>query len=110
MRTESNQEYNQQETNNCKARQIPILGKDESPDGRNQASRVRTSQITSCTDTATGNKMFVAKKLGIFGFCWLAIKCKLAELPKDSTWLQFYGVAVWCWVYHEFVYCLSGFS
>lgn len=42
--------------------------------------------------------LFVGKQLGVFGFCWLAIKCKLAELPKDSTWLQFYGVAVLCGV------------
>jgi len=38
--------------------------------------------------------LFLGKQLGVFGFSWLAIKCKLAELPKDSNWAQFYGVSV----------------
>ncbi|MFK5893530.1 MAG: Na+/H+ antiporter NhaA [Pseudomonadota bacterium] len=38
--------------------------------------------------------LFLGKQLGVFGFSWLAIKLKLAELPKDSNWLQFYGVSV----------------
>jgi len=38
--------------------------------------------------------LFVGKQLGVFGFSWLAIKLKLAELPKGSSWLQLYGVSV----------------
>ena len=38
--------------------------------------------------------LFVGKQLGVFSFSWLAIKLKLAELPKDSGWMQFYGVSV----------------
>ncbi len=38
--------------------------------------------------------LFVGKQLGVFGFSWLAIKLKLAELPKDCSWSQFYGVSV----------------
>ncbi|MFV2055738.1 MAG: Na+/H+ antiporter NhaA [Thiohalomonadales bacterium] len=38
--------------------------------------------------------LFVGKQLGVFGFSWLAIKLKLAELPTDSSWLQLYGVSV----------------
>ena len=38
--------------------------------------------------------LFVGKQLGVFGFSWLAIKYKKAELPKDSNWLQLYGVSV----------------
>ncbi|VAX34591.1 Na+/H+ antiporter NhaA type [hydrothermal vent metagenome] len=38
--------------------------------------------------------LFVGKQLGVFGFSWLAIKFKKAELPKDSNWIQFYGVSV----------------
>jgi len=38
--------------------------------------------------------LFVGKQLGVFGFSWLAIKLKLAELPTGSNWLQLYGVSV----------------
>jgi len=38
--------------------------------------------------------LFIGKQLGVFGFSWLAIKLKLAELPKDSNWLQLYGVSL----------------
>ncbi|NOZ84621.1 MAG: hypothetical protein GXP60_07475, partial [Epsilonproteobacteria bacterium] len=38
--------------------------------------------------------LFVGKQFGVFGFSWLAIKLKLAVLPKHSNWRQFYGVAV----------------
>jgi len=38
--------------------------------------------------------LFIGKQLGVFGFSWLAIKLKLAELPKDSSWPQLYGVAL----------------
>lgn len=42
--------------------------------------------------------LFVGKQLGIFSFCWLLIKLKLAQLPAGSTWAQFYGVCVLCGV------------
>ncbi|MCF6290409.1 MAG: Na+/H+ antiporter NhaA [Desulfobacterales bacterium] len=38
--------------------------------------------------------LFIGKQLGVFGFSWLAIKLKFAVLPKDSGWMQFYGVSV----------------
>ena len=38
--------------------------------------------------------LFVGKQLGVFGFSWLAIKLGVASLPKDSNWLQLYGLAV----------------
>jgi len=38
--------------------------------------------------------LFVGKQLGVFGFSWIAIKLKLAELPEGSNWLQLYGVSV----------------
>ncbi len=38
--------------------------------------------------------LFVGKQLGVFGFSWLAIKYRKTELPKDSNWVQFYGVSV----------------
>lgn len=38
--------------------------------------------------------LFIGKQLGVFGFSWLAIKLKLAELPAGSSWRQLYGTAV----------------
>jgi len=38
--------------------------------------------------------LFIGKQFGVFGFSWIAIKLKLAELPSESSWLQLYGVAV----------------
>jgi NhaA family Na+:H+ antiporter len=40
--------------------------------------------------------LFFGKQLGIFGLSWLAVKMKLAKLPKDSNWLQLYGVSALC--------------
>ena len=38
--------------------------------------------------------LFIGKQLGVFGVVWLAVKLKLASLPKGSTWLSIYGVAL----------------
>ncbi len=38
--------------------------------------------------------LFVGKQVGVFGFSWLAIKLKLAELPKGCNWVQLYGASV----------------
>ncbi len=38
--------------------------------------------------------LFIGKQLGVFGFSWLAIKLKIAELPNGSTWRQLYGTSV----------------
>ncbi|NOX15259.1 MAG: Na+/H+ antiporter NhaA [Epsilonproteobacteria bacterium] len=38
--------------------------------------------------------LFVGKQLGVFGFSWLAIRFGMASLPKDSNWLQLYGLSI----------------
>jgi NhaA family Na+:H+ antiporter len=38
--------------------------------------------------------LFVGKQLGVFGFSWIAIKLKLAQLPEGSNWKQLYGVSI----------------
>ena len=38
--------------------------------------------------------LFFGKQLGVFLFTYLAVKYKLAKMPKCSTWLQIYGVSV----------------
>ncbi len=37
--------------------------------------------------------LFLGKQIGVFGFSWIAIKLKLAKLPKDCNWIQLYGVS-----------------
>lgn len=38
--------------------------------------------------------LFVGKQLGVFGFAYMAIKFKLAKLPKDTNFKQLYGVCI----------------
>lgn len=38
--------------------------------------------------------LFIGKQLGVFGFSLLAIKLGFASLPKDSNWMQLYGVSI----------------
>ncbi len=38
--------------------------------------------------------LFIGKQVGVFGFSWVAIKFGWASLPKDSNWMQLYGVAI----------------
>jgi len=38
--------------------------------------------------------LFFGKQFGVFCFCWLGVKFKLAELPKGVSWPVLYGAAV----------------
>ena len=38
--------------------------------------------------------LFVGKQIGIFLVIWLTVALGLAAMPKDTTWLQLYSVAV----------------
>jgi NhaA family Na+:H+ antiporter len=40
--------------------------------------------------------LFVGKQLGVFGFCWIAIKLKLTSLPIGMSWGSLYGTAALC--------------
>lgn len=40
--------------------------------------------------------LFVGKQIGVFGFCWLAIRLQLTQLPKDISWGALYGTATLC--------------
>lgn len=45
---------------------------------------------------ATG--LFAGKQLGIFAFCFLAIKLGFAKLPEGAGWGSLYGVSILCGV------------
>jgi len=38
--------------------------------------------------------LFLGKQLGVFGFSWLAIKLKIAQLPENTNWIQLYGASI----------------
>ena len=38
--------------------------------------------------------LFVGKQLGVFVFSYIAIKTKIAQMPNNSNWYNFYGVGV----------------
>jgi NhaA family Na+:H+ antiporter len=38
--------------------------------------------------------LFLGKQIGIFGGLWLTIRSGLTPMPRETTWLQLYGVAV----------------
>ena len=38
--------------------------------------------------------LFVGKQLGVFVFSFIAIKMKIAQMPNNSNWYNFYGVGV----------------
>ncbi len=38
--------------------------------------------------------LFVGKQLGVFVFSFVAIKMKIAQMPNNSNWYNFYGVGV----------------
>ena len=40
--------------------------------------------------------LLIGKQVGVFGFCWLAIKLKLTQLPGDMSWMSLYGTAALC--------------
>lgn len=42
--------------------------------------------------------LVVGKQLGIFGFCFLAIKLGIAKLPDNVNWKLLYGVSMLCGV------------
>ncbi len=42
--------------------------------------------------------LFVGKQVGVFGFCWVAVRLKLARLPQGMSWGGLYGTAALCGV------------
>ncbi|MFL2894822.1 MAG: Na+/H+ antiporter NhaA [Candidatus Pelagibacter sp.] len=38
--------------------------------------------------------LFVGKQLGVFLFSYVSIKAKIAQMPNNSNWFNFYGVGV----------------
>lgn len=57
---------------------------------------VGTEQLLHSVPLGIAFGLFIGKQAGIFGFCWVAIKLKLARLPKEMSWSSLYGTAALC--------------
>ncbi len=57
-------------------------------------TQILVVQMTGSVPVGIILGLFIGKQLGVFLFSWIAIKLKFAELPKQSNWMQLYGVAV----------------
>ncbi|NOX76775.1 MAG: Na+/H+ antiporter NhaA, partial [Gammaproteobacteria bacterium] len=57
-------------------------------------TEISLNQMTGSVPLGIMLGLFIGKQVGVFGFSWLAIKLKWAELPADSSWRQLYGVSV----------------
>lgn len=42
--------------------------------------------------------LFLGKQIGVFGFCWIAIKSGLLNMPDGMNWKLLYGVSLLCGV------------
>jgi len=54
--------------------------------------------VTHAVPSGIAAGLFLGKQLGIFLFCFVAIKLGLARLPDDATWGGLYGVSILCGV------------
>ena len=59
---------------------------------------VSASYMLHSVSLGAGLGLFLGKQLGVFGFCWLAIKMGMAKLPQGAGWGALYGAALLCGV------------
>lgn len=57
---------------------------------------VDTEQLFHSVPLGIALGLLIGKQVGVFGFCWLAIKLKLTQLPSDMSWMTLYGTAALC--------------
>lgn len=57
-------------------------------------SGIGLSDITNPVPLGIIFGLVVGKQIGVFGFCWLAVKMGIAQLPKNINWTLLYGVAL----------------
>lgn len=57
---------------------------------------MNTEQIFHDVTIGIALGLLIGKQLGVFGFCWLFVQLKLAELPSGMNWRSLYGTATLC--------------
>ena len=61
-------------------------------------TNVGAEQILHSVPLGIALGLFIGKQIGVFGFCWIAIKLGLTHLPKGMSWSSLYGIAALCGV------------
>ena len=61
-------------------------------------SGISMQQLLHPVPLGIATALFIGKQLGVFGFCWLAIKFKLASLPNGMNMQSLYATALLCGV------------
>jgi len=61
-------------------------------------ANVGVAQIVSPVPLGIILGLFLGKQLGVFGFCFIAIKLGITKLPNNVNWNLLYGVALLCGV------------
>ncbi|WP_426360264.1 Na+/H+ antiporter NhaA [Pseudocolwellia sp. HL-MZ19] len=61
-------------------------------------SGVGLDQVLSPVPLGIIAGLFFGKQLGVFGFCFIAIKLGFAKLPENVNWKLLYGVSLLCGV------------
>ncbi len=60
-------------------------------------SRVNAGMMFDTVTLGIAAGLFLGKQIGVTGVTWLSMKTtRWAKLPKDSSWLELYGVALLC--------------
>jgi Na+:H+ antiporter, NhaA family len=59
-------------------------------------SNINTAALLNPLTLGTAAGLFFGKPIGVFGASWLAIKNKIAALPKNIDWQQLFGVSLLC--------------
>ena len=57
---------------------------------------IGTEQLLHNVPLGISLGLFVGKQVGVFGFCWLAIRLRLTSLPNGMSWASLYGTAALC--------------
>ncbi|MDO9478767.1 MAG: Na+/H+ antiporter NhaA [Pseudohongiella sp.] len=59
---------------------------------------VGLQQLTHGVPLGIAAGLFFGKQIGIFGICWVDIKCIWADMPQGMSWLSLYGASILCGV------------
>jgi NhaA family Na+:H+ antiporter len=52
-----------------------------------------TGLVTSRVSLGVVAGLVLGKQIGISGFAWLAVRMKLASIPRSTSWRQIYGAS-----------------
>lgn len=61
-------------------------------------SGMTIEQVMHPVPLGIATALFLGKQLGVFGFCWLAIKFKIAQMPNQMDSYSLYATALLCGV------------